>query len=473
MRAPPDSAGQTTGGNHDDRATGQSGAPDAIVRRVLSSYRRERGHRRGERRRSVELHGARCLADMTATAVALTRSCSQPSGRPLNGDTAVRSLPARRHRAINGPRSNASEHDAFDAHGQTVRTQRWTSDSRPAPESCLTFAPSRRCRTAYEVLYVATPSVVARKPLTGRRSRAAHAVPFRRPSLAVTTELLPSTRAAFFEPALDVSDGTPTRGHRSTAAVGARRGRMLDLHGRHWLASRGPRSTHERNRLRPALPDYAPVPRSALGPALNEQGYYVGRVERNLYWVTDGTYQSAFLTTLGRRRPVRRAAHDRPQHPAGRRRDRRRQRRQQQGHAPHLLAPPRRPRRRRPRCSTRTSPGSATRRRGGCCCATTTRRGRRTKRRSRTAARLEIGGERIDLAWHGANHSPDNIFIHLPDHDTLMLIDIVNPGWAPVYVSQPDRGHPRLHRGAGERARLLVEALHRRPHRPARAPATT
>jgi hypothetical protein len=31
------------------------------------------------------------------------------------------------------------------------------------------------------------------------------------------------------------------------------------------------------------LPDYAPVPRSALGPALNEQGYYVGRVERNLY----------------------------------------------------------------------------------------------------------------------------------------------------------------------------------------------
>ena len=46
-----------------------------------------------------------------------------------------------------------------------------------------------------------------------------------------------------------------------------------------------------------ALPDYAPVPHSSLGPALNEQGYYVGRVERNLYWITDGTYQSAFLTT--------------------------------------------------------------------------------------------------------------------------------------------------------------------------------
>jgi glyoxylase-like metal-dependent hydrolase (beta-lactamase superfamily II) len=46
-----------------------------------------------------------------------------------------------------------------------------------------------------------------------------------------------------------------------------------------------------------ALPDYAPAPRSALGPVMNEQGYYVGRVERNLYWVTVGTYQSAFLTT--------------------------------------------------------------------------------------------------------------------------------------------------------------------------------
>jgi glyoxylase-like metal-dependent hydrolase (beta-lactamase superfamily II) len=44
---------------------------------------------------------------------------------------------------------------------------------------------------------------------------------------------------------------------------------------------------------------------------------------------------------------------------------------------------------------------------------------------------LEIGGERIQLAWHGANHSPDNIYIHFPDHDTLMLADIALPGWVP------------------------------------------
>ncbi len=46
-----------------------------------------------------------------------------------------------------------------------------------------------------------------------------------------------------------------------------------------------------------ALPDYAPITRPAIAPALNEQGYYVGHVEGNLYRVTDGTYQSAFLTT--------------------------------------------------------------------------------------------------------------------------------------------------------------------------------
>src|SRR5258705_13943184 len=47
------------------------------------------------------------------------------------------------------------------------------------------------------------------------------------------------------------------------------------------------------------FPVYAPVPQSALGPAPNAQGYPVGRAAPNLYSVTDGTYQAAFLTTSG------------------------------------------------------------------------------------------------------------------------------------------------------------------------------
>src|SRR5260370_39492480 len=46
----------------------------------------------------------------------------------------------------------------------------------------------------------------------------------------------------------------------------------------------------------PILPDYQAVPQVSLGPPVNDQGYYVGRVERNLYWVTDSDYHSAFLT---------------------------------------------------------------------------------------------------------------------------------------------------------------------------------
>jgi hypothetical protein len=182
------------------------------------------------------------------------------------------------------------------------------------------------------------------------------------------------------------------------------------------------------------LPDYAPIPRPGIGPALNEQGYYVGRIERNLYWITDGTYQSAFLTTsegvvlldapptIGHNivRAVNEIAAANGVSNV----------------VTHLIysiitlttsAPP--------RCSAGASPGSGTRRRATCWCATTTRRGRFQRRRSRSRCSLEIGGERIELAWHGSNHSPDNIFIHLPDHDTLMLVDIVNPGWAPAYQS--------------------------------------
>jgi Zn-dependent hydrolases, including glyoxylases len=55
--------------------------------------------------------------------------------------------------------------------------------------------------------------------------------------------------------------------------------------------------TTEATPVTSVLPDYAPLPEAARGPALNEQGYYVGRVERNLYFVTDGTYMCAFLTT--------------------------------------------------------------------------------------------------------------------------------------------------------------------------------
>jgi glyoxylase-like metal-dependent hydrolase (beta-lactamase superfamily II) len=180
------------------------------------------------------------------------------------------------------------------------------------------------------------------------------------------------------------------------------------------------------------LPDYAPVPPSALGPALNESGYYVARVERNLFWVTDGTYLSAFMTTgegvvlfdapptIGHNlhRAVDEAAaaegttntvtHLVYSH----------------HHADHV---------------------GAADLFGDDVVRVGHEDTRRLLLRDNDPARpapqvtfaesytLNVGGERVELAFHGPNHSPDNIFIHFPDHDALMLVDIVNPGWVPIY----------------------------------------
>jgi glyoxylase-like metal-dependent hydrolase (beta-lactamase superfamily II) len=178
-------------------------------------------------------------------------------------------------------------------------------------------------------------------------------------------------------------------------------------------------------------PEYAPVPRSALGPALNEQGYYVGRVERNLYYVTDGIYQSAFLTTsdgvvvfdappsIGHN--IRRAV-DEIAAANG-----------VSNKVTHFVY------------SHHHHDHNGAASIFGDVVRIGHEENKRLLLRDADEARplpdvtfadtytLEVGGERVELAWHGPNHSPDNIYIHFPDHDTLMFIDVVNAGWVPVY----------------------------------------
>ena len=178
------------------------------------------------------------------------------------------------------------------------------------------------------------------------------------------------------------------------------------------------------------FPDYAPVPASSLGPAVNAQGYYVGRVERNLYWVTDGQYTSAFLTTrdgvvlfdapasIGHN--LQRAIDD-VTRPSG-----------LTNKVTHLVYSHHH--------ADHTDASGLFGKDVTRICHTETRRLLlRDNDPNRPAPEvtfddhrvLHIGGERISLAWHGSNHTPDNIFIHLPDHDALMLVDVVLPGWVP------------------------------------------
>jgi glyoxylase-like metal-dependent hydrolase (beta-lactamase superfamily II) len=44
---------------------------------------------------------------------------------------------------------------------------------------------------------------------------------------------------------------------------------------------------------------------------------------------------------------------------------------------------------------------------------------------------LTLGEQVIQLRYHGINHSFDNIFIFAPRQRTLMLVDVVYPGWMP------------------------------------------
>ena len=44
---------------------------------------------------------------------------------------------------------------------------------------------------------------------------------------------------------------------------------------------------------------------------------------------------------------------------------------------------------------------------------------------------LNVGGQTLQLDYYGVNHSPGNIFIYTPKQKTLMLVDVIWPGWVP------------------------------------------
>ncbi|MEU3464710.1 MBL fold metallo-hydrolase [Streptomyces sp. NPDC006733] len=178
------------------------------------------------------------------------------------------------------------------------------------------------------------------------------------------------------------------------------------------------------------LPDFAPVPAASTGPALNEQGYFVGRIKGNLYWVTDSYYQAMFLSTregvvlvdapptighnLLRAIAEVTRANGRP------------------SKVTHLIY-----------THTHADHIGAANLFGKHVVRIAHSETRRLLRLDADPNRpvpnvtfddrydLRVGGERLQLAYHGPNHSPDNIFVYAPDHATLMVVDVLYPGWVP------------------------------------------
>ncbi|MFC3573059.1 MBL fold metallo-hydrolase [Streptomyces yaanensis] len=180
----------------------------------------------------------------------------------------------------------------------------------------------------------------------------------------------------------------------------------------------------------PVLPDYAPIPSASVGPGLNEDGYFVGQIKGNLYWVTDSYYQAMFLTTQDGVVLV-----DAPPtigHNLLRAIDKVTQANGMPGKVTHLVYSH----------SHADHIGAAS-----LFGKDVVRIGHSETRRllridadpNRPAPTetfdnryvLKVGGERLELAYHGPNHSPDNIFIYAPDYATLMVVDVLYPGWVP------------------------------------------
>src|SRR6266536_1596494 len=130
------------------------------------------------------------------------------------------------------------------------------------------------------------------------------------------------------------------------------------------------------------LPDYAPIPPSALGPAVNEQGYFVGRVEHNLQRAID---EIAAANGVSNQVTYLVYSHHHADHIGASSLFGRDVVRVGAAENKRLLA--------RDNDPTRPVPD-------------VTFDERYT---------LHVGGERIRLAWQGTNHTPDNIYIHLPN----------------------------------------------------------
>jgi glyoxylase-like metal-dependent hydrolase (beta-lactamase superfamily II) len=178
------------------------------------------------------------------------------------------------------------------------------------------------------------------------------------------------------------------------------------------------------------LPGYAPIPKSALGPRLNADGYFVGQIQGNLYWVTDSAYQAMFLTTkegvvlvdapatighnLVRAIEEVTRANGRPStvtHLV-----------YSHSHSDHIGA------------SVIFGPNVI--RIGHRECRRLLLRDNDPNRPAPTVTfddhyPLTVGGETLHLDYHGPSHTPDTIFVWAPAQRTLMLVDVFFPGWVP------------------------------------------
>jgi glyoxylase-like metal-dependent hydrolase (beta-lactamase superfamily II) len=171
--------------------------------------------------------------------------------------------------------------------------------------------------------------------------------------------------------------------------------------------------------------DWFPIPESAFGPTIPQNGYLVEEVRNGLYWITEGMYQCAFMTTghgviaidappsIGDRvsKAIRSVTDEPITHVV-----------YSHSHGDHIGA-------------TDQFPDTAVRI-GHRETKVWLDRLRDQKRKTPDIVfddtyTLEVGSQTLQLAYRGGNHAAGNIFMYAPKQRSLMIVDVFYPGWVP------------------------------------------
>ena len=170
----------------------------------------------------------------------------------------------------------------------------------------------------------------------------------------------------------------------------------------------------------------APVPDTAKGPQIDlSKGYLVEEIHDGLYWVTDGAYNTMFLTTgqgvivvdappsIGENylKAINEVTDESITHVI-----------YSHAHNDHIG-------------SANIFPEDATYISHQEIADTLSKRNDPNRPIPSVTFEenydLEIGNQKLELAYYGPIHEPGNIFIYAPNQKVLMVVDVVFPGWVP------------------------------------------
>jgi glyoxylase-like metal-dependent hydrolase (beta-lactamase superfamily II) len=170
----------------------------------------------------------------------------------------------------------------------------------------------------------------------------------------------------------------------------------------------------------------ASLPKTSFGPQIDySKGYFVEEIKDGLFWVTDGAYNTMFLTTgqgvivvdappsIGANylKAIKEVTDEPITHVI-----------YSHSHNDHIG-------------SANLFPANATII-SHLCTAEQLKIRNDTNRPVPTITfedkyTLEVGTQKLELEYHGPIHDPGNIFIYAPQQKVLMVVDVIFPGWVP------------------------------------------